>query len=181
MIKTISIGKNASVKSDLTGLNNLLASIDEHFVVRVGILGNKAHAKHRLETGELKNQGGHKAGKEYSELTNAEIGLRHEKGVKSERLPRRSWLVEPLEDHLPEYFKKLGNEVIFRMVRTQSLQAYQDLGVICEQIIQKGFQNGGYGKWKSLSRMTIEGKGSSQILVDTGQLRKSVTSTVVTK
>lgn len=180
MIKTVQVGPNASVTTDMTGLNNLLAGIDDHYVARVGILGNKAHAKHRMEAGELKNSGGHKIGSGQSELTNADIGLRHEKGVKSEHLPRRSWLKDPLEDKLPEYFNKLGSEVIYQMVKSQSLKAYQDLGIICEQIIQKGFETGGYGKWKSLSAFTIANKGSSQILVDTAQFRKSITSTVVT-
>lgn len=181
MIKTVKVGPNASVTSDMTGLNNLLAGIDEHFIVRVGILGNKANSKHRHETGELKKSGGHKIGEKESEETNADIGLKMEKGSKAERIPARSWLKTPLEDHLPEFFTKLGNEVIYRMVRTQSLKAYQDLGVICEQIIQKGFKSGGYGKWKALSRKTVELKGSSQILIDTGQLRKSVTSQIVSR
>lgn len=181
MIQTTPIGKNAFVKTNMTPLNNLLAGIDEKYVVRVGILGNKAHAKNRLDTGELKKRGGHKVGDTASELTNADIGLRHEKGVKSEHLPRRSWLQNPLEDNLMEYFTKIGSETIKLMVLKQSLSAYQDLGIICEQIIQKGFETGGYGKWKSLSAFTIAQKKSSQILIDTGQLRKSVTSQVVKK
>ena len=181
MIKTTKIGQSSSVSMDLTGLNNLLAGIDEKLLVKVGILGNKAHAKHRQDAGELKKSGGHKVGTQASELTNADIGLRHEKGVKAERLPRRSWLVEPLQDHLPDYFKKLGEKAIEQIVKTRAVQAYKELGIICEQIIQKGFETGGYGKWQGLSRMTIALKGSSQILVDTGQLRKSVTSEVVSK
>lgn len=170
---------NGVVKTDTTGLDNLLAVGDERWVVRVGILGSSAHAKHRKDAGELKKHGGHKVGQGESDLTNADIGLRHEKGVKSEHLPRRSWLVNPLEDHLPEHFERLGGEAIELIIVQQALKNYQHLGIICEQIIQKGFETGGYGKWKALSRRTVAEKGSSQILVDTAQLRKSVTSTVV--
>lgn len=179
MIKEQKIGQHATVTSDLSGLNNLLSGIDERLIVRVGILGNKAHAKHRMENGELKKSGGHKIGEKESELTNAEIGLRHEKGVKSEHLPRRSWLQVPLEDHLAEYLNKVGKDAIELIIKTQNIKAYQELGIVCEQIIQKGFETGGYGKWKALSRRTIEAKGSSAILIDTGQLRKAVSSTVV--
>lgn len=181
MIQTTKIGKYSSVKVDLTPLRNLLASIEERRVVRVGILGSKPHAKERHQLGDLKKSGGHKVGQDVSELSNVDIGLRHEKGVKSERLPRRSWLQEPLEDHLPEYFTKLGSEVIYRMLQSQSVTAYNELGVVSMQIIQKGFETGGYGKWKELSRMTIAGKGSSAILIDSGQLRKAIDFKVVNK
>lgn len=173
------IGQYSSVKVDMSGLNELLKGINEPFKVRVGILGSKPHSKERHELGGVKKGGGHKVGEEASELTNADIGLRHEKGVKSERLPRRSWLVDPLNDHIPEYLQKLGEEVIYRMVKNQSIQAYTELGVVCMQIIQKGFDTGGYGKWKSLSAYTIALKGSSKILIDSGQLAKAVSFDVV--
>ena len=181
MQKVTNIGKYSSVKVDLTGLNALLKGMDEHLVVRVGILGNKPHSKERHALGDLKKGGGHNVSHETSELTNADIGLRHEKGVKSERLPRRSWLVDPLTDHIPEYFQKLGHDVIEQMVKSQSIKAYTELGVVCMQIIQKGFDTGGYGKWQGLSRMTIALKGSSKILIDSGQLAKAVSFDVVTK
>jgi hypothetical protein len=180
MKKVQNLGNNATVTMDTTGLNNLMAGVDENFFVKVGILGSKAHSKHRKETSEeLKKSGGHKIGSKESELTNADIGLRHEKGVVSERLPRRSWLVTPLEDHLPEYFEKIGQDAIDLIISQKIYKNYQNLGIICEQIIQKGFETGGYGKWKSLSALTIANKGSSAILIDTGQLRKAVTSEVV--
>lgn len=176
----VRVGSYATVRKDTTGLDALLATAEEAYVVRVGILGSKAAAKHeRKETGELKKSGGHQVGQGQSDLTNADIGLRHEKGVKSEHLPRRSWLVTPLEDKLPEYFQALGDKAIELIVLKKSLKAYEELSVICEQIIQKGFETGGYGKWKPLAKFTIEQKGSSRILIDTGQLKKSITSTVV--
>ena len=170
---------NGVVKTDTTGLDNLLAVGDERWVVRVGILGNSAHAKSRREVGGLKKHGGHRIGQNESEESNADIGLKMEKGSKAERIPARSWLVTPLEDHLPEYFEKIGQYAIELIIVQQALKNYQQLGVICEQIIAKGFSTGGYGKWKPLSRMTIELKQSSAILIDTGQLSKSVQSTVV--
>lgn len=182
MKRVQTIGANASVETDMTGLDELMAGIDEGFFVKVGILGSQAGSKHRKETSDLlKKSGGHKVGKDYSNETNADIGLKMEKGSKAERIPARSWLVVPLNDHLPEYFEKIGQEAIDLIVAQKIYKNYANLGIICEQIIQKGFATGGYGKWKALSAFTIANKGSSQILVDTGQLRKSVTSVVVKK
>ncbi len=125
--------------------------------------------------------GGHTTSKEKSPVTNADIGAAHEFGVKSRNLPRRSWLKEPLTDHLSEYFKRIGPEAITNAIVNQIESSYVELGIVCEQIILKGFENGGYGKWKALKASTIKAKGSSTILVDSAQLKKSVTSVVVKK
>ncbi|CAM5998853.1 unnamed protein product [Sphagnum balticum] len=79
---------NGVVKTDTTGVDRLLKASEEHWVVRVGILGSSAHAKARHEAGELKKRGGHRVGQNESEETNADIGLKMEKGSKSERIPR---------------------------------------------------------------------------------------------
>jgi hypothetical protein len=184
------ISKYAHVTSNLTGLERLLADSNEGFVVRVGILGSLGRKKdERKEYGELKSRGGHKTTDEASDLTNADIGLAHEMGVASRNLPQRSWLRTPLEDHLPGHFEKLGDEVIKDILEKQDKKAYEELSVVCEQIIQMGFATGGYGKWAPLKLSTLEGKhkkfsyftkeANDSILVDSGQLRKSITSAVV--
>lgn len=176
------IGQSGQVKVDMTGLKNLLAGINERYVVRVGILGSKATEDHqRKTTGARAAGGGHSLGKSKSPITNAEVGLGHEKGIKSQNLPRRSWLQDPLENHLPNYFEKIGSQAIADILVSQPKQAYLELGLICEQIILKGFETDGYGKWKPLKAATIAAKGSSRILVDTAQLKKSITSEVVKK
>jgi len=180
--KVTKIGNSSSVKLDLTGLKSLIKNINSQYTVKVGILGGDATQVHqRKETGALAKGGGHKKGKNDSPTTNAEIGLAHEKGIKSKNLPRRSWLEVPLQDHLNEYFKKLGPEVISNMLVNQPKLAFQHLGLVCEQIILKGFETNGFGKWKALKQSTINAKGSDRILVDTAQLKKSVTSEVVSK
>ncbi len=183
MIKETRIGQHSSVKVDLTGLNNLIKTMDSQHVVRIGILGDKPRSK-----AKAKEEKEHK-----DPPTNAEIGLAHEKGVKSRNLPRRSWLQVPLEDHLPEEFIKNGPRVMLMMLAGNALLAYQDLQVICERIVEGAFDTGGYGKWKALELKTLQGKKSwkklsswdeknnDQILVDTSQLRRSITSIVTTK
>lgn len=179
MEKTTKIGNTGSVRLSTKGIESLLQESQKRFIVHVGILGSKGSSP-RQETVE-DEKGGHKAGKKASPSSNADIGLAHEKGVKSKNLPRRSWLVEPLTDFLPEYFNKLGAEVIQNAVTNQVESSYVELGEVCEQIIFKGFETGGYGKWKALKASTIRAKRSSAILIDTAQLKKSVTSTVLTE
>lgn len=178
--KVTKIGQSASVRVNTGGLDNLLLGIKQKYAARVGILGSTTRVdQQRKEPGEKAKGGGHKVGKEASEMTNAEIGLAHEKGIKSKNLPRRSWLETPLRENLGSYFKELGVKAIETILKNQPKEAYRDLGIIAEQIIQRGFETGGYGKWKQLSQVTIRKKGSSAILIDTAQLRRSITSTVV--
>jgi hypothetical protein len=166
--KFTKIGKTGTVTSDTTLLEALVKGIDLKLAVRIGILG--ASGKNTRAKSSKGN-----------DITNAEIGLAHEKGIKSRNLPRRSWLEEPLRDNLSIYFVALGKKVVEKMLRGSYQQAYAELGLVSEIIIQKGFETGGYGKWKPLSPITIARKGSDAILIDTAQLRKSVTSEVIKK
>lgn len=184
--KVTKIGKTATVRSDMSLLIALTKGANKRIVTRVGILGSGAsrvvQEKGESDTAFRKRVKIYqKTGQGADAETNADIGLQHEKGVKSKNLPRRSWLEEPLTDHLGEYFKKLGPKAIQAMLMSNYELAYADLGIIAEQIIQRGFETGGYGKWKELSQQTIRRKGSSAILIDTAQLRRSVTSDVVSK
>jgi SOS response regulatory protein OraA/RecX len=60
-------------------------------------------------------------------------------------------------------------------------QAYIHLGIMAEKIIQAAFESSGFGHWKPDSASTIARKGSSRTLIDTSQLRASITSDVVAK
>ncbi len=186
--KVTKIGKNAYVKSDTTLMDNLLKGIEMKLAARVGILGASGRNRVVRQDGEtfkaFQKRLRHflKSDKAKGDSpTNADIGLAHEVGVKSRNLPRRSWLKEPLEDHLSQHFAKLGKVAIEKMLFANYQIAYAQLGVIGEIIVQKGFETGGYGKWKPLKAATIAAKGSDAILIDTAQLRRSVTSEVVKK
>lgn len=174
VLKTTKIGRDAKVSFDQDALKALLKGIEEKLVVRVGILGEKPR-----EQEESKSKTKKEAKKE--PLSNADIGLIHEKGSKSRNIPRRSWLQVPLEDHLPKFFSKLGPEVIQKIIQEQNVKAYELLGIECERLIEIGFDTRGYGKWPAIKISTAAHKGSDAILIDSGQLRKSVTSAVVAK
>ncbi len=186
MPKVIKIGKTGTVVSDTSILKALIDGTNLKLVVRVGILGlgagrvvqdkdeSKAAFRKRVKQFQKTGMGSDVA-------TNADIGLAHEKGIKSKNLPRRSWLEDPLRDHLNEYFAKLGKKAIETMMLSQPMKAYENLAIVSEIIIQKGFDTNGYGKWKPLKASTIAAKGSDAILIDTAQLRNAVTTEVVKK
>ena len=85
-------GNYVQVKLDTDKLEDIQSALMAKFVTRVGILGSKTDRHNTITT----KQGLHKAGKVSSPKTNAEIGLLHEKGSLTQRIPRRSFLELPL-------------------------------------------------------------------------------------
>lgn len=173
------------IKVDLDKAEKLRSSLLAKFVTQVGILGNKAHNRKETVVSKL---GGHKVGKDLSEKTNAEIGFRNEFGVINEHIPARSFLRMPLirnaktlfekKDILKKYVKKLILEG--KDADASWKEAYRDLGLEAEVIIQQAFEQSGPG-WPPNSPTTIALKGSDKPLIDTGALRKSISSRVLKK
>ena len=122
---------------------------------------------------------GHKKGEQASELTNAEIGIIHEKGSKSEGRHRRSFIQMPLELKLPEKLKEVGQALLDGITALNIRKSYGILGTIAENIIQDAFRNRGWKFWAENSPATIRRKHSDAPLIDTGQLRKSISHQVV--
>jgi hypothetical protein len=108
--------------------------------------------------------------------TNAEIGATHELGID---VVRRSWLRVPLIDNWEKYLKDAGAfkaKAIRDAIKAGSLRKWMDKAMIVgERIIADGFNSGGFGKWPP-SDMRF--KKNAQTLVETQQLRNSVTSKV---
>lgn len=130
---------------------------------------------------------------------NAEIGAIHEFGVvggaspfkqpgisktpiknPSINLPERSFLRMPLITKLPEAIMGQGREAWRKAIIQKGVVfALKNLGVLAESIVQDAFKTGGFGLWAKLKASTIRRKGSAAILIDTAELRQSVTSRVV--
>jgi len=141
------------LKSDKKELKKLLKNIKSKDKLQVGIIN---------------------AGKAVdSDLTVATIGAIHEFGSATRGIPERSFIRETL-------FTKQKD--IQTMVSKQAGKAIEDeqplnktLGIIGEftkGLIQESFTN---NNWQSLKQSTIDAKGSSKPLIDTGQLRQSIT------
>lgn len=146
------------------GLDNLLKVLkgrSEH--VRVGILGSHAHRT--SEDG----------------VSNATVGAAHEFGTS--KLPERSFLRGPISEHLAkrlEAYGPLDKDLITEILKTKSYKPWLKIvGVIAEGIVAEAFGTNGFGKWAPHAPGYTNNTG--MILVDTQQLRNSISSEVKAK
>lgn len=157
--------KQTVIDYNIDGLEKLMKQIGGDWVARVGILEGKAGAKH--------------AG---TNTTNGEIGVVHEMGSITNNIPSRSFLRLPVETKQKEIIKSMGGKTVQSAIENNQIKTvYSLLGVIAESFVKQAFASGGYGQWPALKPATIARKGSSAPLIDTGQLRRSITSDVVKK
>ena len=157
------------INFDLSKLETLRKALGTAMGAKVGILGSgKAADEH---------PGG---------LTNVELGMihegmMHEYGSATNNIPPRSFLRMPIEMKKAEIIKWLTtNEQVRKLIAAGEIEkVYQLLGVKGEEIVQEAFESGGFGQWPDIKEATKKAKGSSAILIQTGQLRRSITSEVV--
>lgn len=127
---------------------------------RVGVLGDKNNRENGSET-------------------NATIGAAHEYGTS--KLPVRSFLRMPINDDLDAYLKANGaydKDVIDKMIHEGGIFAWMEkVAMTARQVVLDAFDRGGSTKtkWKP-SNMAL--KDNWQTLVETQQLRNSITSDV---
>jgi len=138
------------------GLEDLIKVFkDDKSVVRIGVLGAKNY----------------RPGKNNS---NATIGAAHEFG--SSKLPIRSFLRVPLTEHIKENLENAGafeEDAVKDVIRNKSLIPWlEKVAVVAMAVVMKAFDTSGYGKWQP-SDMTR--KKTKQTLIETGQLRDSIT------
>lgn len=189
MQKKISIGKDLSVTLNLDKLQKLKEELGKKYATRVGVLGQKtnrvpmltgeSHERYKLRVQKLLRE--KKISESNDSKTNAEIGLIHEMGSLSLHIPRRSFLEMPLQLKMPNYFNVFANQLMKSLEDGNIRPAYVNLGIKGEQIVQLAFASRGFGQWQPNAESTIERKKSSSPLIDTAQLRRSITSDVVTK
>lgn len=155
------VSGNIDIKLNAGALKDIEKSLLQQFSVRVGILGST-------------NQ------REEGEQTNAEIGLLHEYGSITKNIPARSFLRMPLQEkqkELQKYMTSRDWENI--LINDEIKKELELLGIYAEEIIDDAFDTKGFGKWKPNSARTIAEKGGDKPLIDTQELRKSITSEVV--
>lgn len=108
--------------------------------------------------------------------TIVEVGAQHEYGA---GVPRRSFLRVPFDIKRDEMDEATAEQ--FRGVLEKGKDVQRALGLIGTQarnIVVMAFTSRGYGSWPDISPLTKEMKGSSQVLIDTGTLRNSITYVV---
>lgn len=156
------------------GLDDLLKALKGKLpTVSVGILGKNTRSSSATFDQVVNGK--------VSFETNASIGAKHEFGevTKFGKLPVRSFLRVPITDHLQKYLDASGafeEDSIKKVIKEKSLVSFlKKIGIVAENIVSDAFATGGFGLWKP-SNMAF--KKNHQTLVETQQLRNSITSRV---
>lgn len=141
------------------GLKGLIRALSESSpTAKVGILGG---GKARTE----------------AFTTNAEIGAKHEFG--DDTVPQRSFLRMPITEKMQKYLdeSKFFDEDAFKLIiNAKKLTEWvKKFAILGESIVADAFDSGGFGKWKPSN---MDHKKNEQTLVETQQLRNSITSEV---
>jgi hypothetical protein len=115
-------------------------------------------------------------GKAANPVSLAMIAAVHEFGNPEMGIPERSFLRGGIRHGMPK-FKEL-NETNLRAVVLGKMtieEAIDQLGVVAAGEVKREFA---IGEFKALKQKTIDRKGSSRPLIDSGQLRQSITYVV---
>ena len=109
-----------------------------------------------------------------------EFGLSYTilKGRITNSIPERSFIRMPLMLHLGKLLE--GKDWIATLMKGGTKRVLGFLGLLGEDTIQEAFATGGYGQWPALAPRTVSRKKSARILIETAQMRKAITSKVVT-
>lgn len=147
------------ITSDFNALNKFVIGLGSGMVVRVGIMGNKTNRKNDVG------------------ITNADVGFIHEFGTS--KIPKRSFLRMPIfqkNEDILAYVKKAG--ALKKLAKGKMVEVLADIGIACERVILQAFASSGWGDWATNAPSTIRRKKSDSPLIDTGQLRRSISSVV---
>lgn len=134
------------------------------------LLAMKAMKKQHVAVGVLANSA---TGRIYKSGANVlQVAAANEFGTV--KIPQRSFLKMP-QDLKQKELNAFINKQLFKVL--DGMQVEKGLGLIgtyAVNLSQDAFATGGFGKWTPLEASTIDNKGSSGILIDTGVLKNSV-------
>lgn len=112
-------------------------------------------------------------GKVYGDgMTVVQVGASHEYGA---GVPRRSFLRVPFQ--IKRKQMDIATATQFQDVFEKGQDAKKAMGLIgmeAVNIVKGAFTSRGYGSWPDIKDVTKQIKGSSQVLIDTGTLRNSI-------
>lgn len=156
--------KQSEVRFNLDGLEDIKRQVGRSYRARVGILGSGAARDDAPG----------------STINNATLGLIQMFGSLSRKIPARDFLLMPIQKNQRELIQSLQSGAMRdAFTRHEYKKMFALLGLKAEELVQRAFETGGFGLWKPLKAETVARKGSSKPLIDTGQLRKSISSDVV--
>lgn len=122
------------------------------------------------------------AGREQNDITNAELLYIHTNGSPANNIPPRP-VVEPAIQDSKEEISTLLKEAILKALEGDTggaMAGMERAGTQGENAVKGWFTNPKNG-WAENAESTKKKKGSSKPLIDTGQLRKSITHAVKKK
>lgn len=146
---------------NVKGLDQLMKAIKGKLPqVRIGVLGSN-----NARTG--------------GSSTNAQVGAAHEFGTTT--IPQRSFLRVPLAENLGKELENAGaldEDVLKGVIRKGDIIPWlEKVAIVAESIVLGAFDSGGYGHWVPWKNPSYE-NNSGQLLVDTHQLRDSISTEV---
>lgn len=172
-------------KVNFNRLSKVIEEFDKKYSIKVGIIGDTAYQQH-----------------EHTDLTNADLGAIHEYGATLNDgtiIPTRSFLRMPLlssearraiikeviknNEGVAELVKKptgdeadtAYREAVKKVVNPE--QIANQIAIAALSRVQEAFKTDGFGNWKpttEYSRKRRHGDANNPTLVDTGQLRDSI-------
>lgn len=93
--------------------------------------------------------------------------------------PARSFLEMPLTTELPSIVRGDAAHLASLFVTDGHKLVLEQIGFMGQAAVQEAFDTGGFGTWQPNSEKTKEWKGSDRPLIDSSQLRESISSRVV--
>ena len=173
----------SNIKMDFTKLGKALETLlkTRNYEVHVGIFGNKnARGTAGQRTGVVELGGAHGS-------TNAEIGYLQENGYTTSLwvdgeahrdvvVPARSFLKVPIRLHGGKIFADAQTVFVNALMEGKLERWYKTLGILARRVVDDTFED---NDWPRNSPWWAAHKGSDKPLIDTGALRRSISSRVV--
>jgi len=148
------------IKINTKGIGNLTnALLSNKKAIRVGILGND----------NSRNDG----------LSNATIGAMQEFGSENKKIPARSFLKMPITTKQEEIGRFAQKSLANSLKNNDIETSLNQIGLFSVGVIQGAFDTKGFGMWSPNAPMTIKLKKSSSPLIDTGELRRSISHDII--
>jgi hypothetical protein len=181
------------IKADINykGLKKLIKEITKEYKIKVGLLSGHGGDDEVSDDLDLAGLG---AIMEYGAtipVTDkmrkylASQGLYLKDSTKEIHIPARSFLQMPLEQKANEILKNTKADYSIQDInyfldkgKLTLINFAVVLGAECVNAILDAFETGGFGQWAENHPFTIQQKGSSSPLIDTGALRQKITAEI---
>ena len=114
------------------------------------------------------------------QISNPELAVIQEFGSVTNKIPARSFIRMPIQEKRKDILAYAASKQMSDLLLAgNKKKALGLLGLFAENVIQKAFDTGGFGKWAANAPRTVAQKKSSKPLIDTTQLRRAIWSKVV--